>query len=106
MCFNTRVTLVTLTEYFRNRRLQSVSRKYLVAKVSQFPCEFHWHSQWLHLNNLFYKTSTLTPFVKPRQVLSYLDVAIAKKSRNLHKIACEFGDFLSVKLAKIGRKNI
>ena len=48
----------------------------------------------------------LTAFVKPRQVLSYLDVAIAKKSRNLHKIACEFGDFLSVKLAKIGRKNI
>ena len=48
----------------------------------------------------------LTPFVKPRQVLSYLDVAIAKKSRNSHKIACKFRDFLSVKLAKIGRENI
>ena len=34
----------------------------------------------------------LTPFVKPRQVLSYLDVAIAKKSQNLNKIACEFRD--------------
>ena len=43
-------------------------------------------SQWLHLNNLFYKTSTLTPFVKPRQVLSYLDVAIAKKLLNLRLI--------------------
>ena len=48
-----------------------------------------------------YKTSTLTPFVKPRQVLSYLDVAIAKKLRNSHKIACEFCNFLSVKLARI-----
>ena len=86
------VTLVTLTEYFRNRRSRSILQKYMVAKVSQFPCEFHWHSQWLHLNNLFYKTSMLTPFVEPRQVLSYLDVAIAKKSQNLNKIACEFRD--------------
>ena len=78
----------------------------MVVKVDKLIASFANFLQWLHLNNLFYKTSTLTPFVKPRQVLSYLDVAIAKKSRNLHKIACEFGDFLSVKLAKIGRKNI
>ena len=100
------VTLVTLTEYFRNRCLRSILQKYMVAKVSQFPCKFHWYSQWLHLNNLFYKTSMLTPFVKPCQVLSYLDVAIAKNSRNSHKIACKFRNFLSVKLAKIGRENI
>ena len=101
-----RVTLVTLTEYFRNHCLQSISQKNMFLKVSQFPCKFHWHSQWLHLNNLFYKTSTLTPFVKLRQVLSYLDVAIAKKSWNLHAILCKFCNFLSVKLAKIGHKNI
>ena len=35
----------------------------------------------------------LTPFVKPCQVLGYLDVAIVKNLRNLHKIACKFRDF-------------
>ena len=38
------------------------------------------------------KTPTLTPFVKPRQVLSYLVLAIAP--------------FLSVKLAQSGRETI
>ena len=36
-----RVTLVTLTKYFCDRRLLSVSQKYMVAKMSQFPCKFH-----------------------------------------------------------------
>ena len=38
----------------------------------------------INSSNSNYKTSTLTPFVKPRKVLrGYLDVAIAKKFAKL-----------------------
>ena len=33
-------------------------------------------------------------------------VRLGKKSQNSHKIACDFRDFLSVKLAEIGCENI
>ena len=38
---NFRVTLVTLTEYFRNRRLLSVLQKYMVTKVDKYNYKFH-----------------------------------------------------------------
>ena len=52
---------------------------------------FHWQKNSLTVgcNSLREKTSTLTPFVKPHEVLrGYFDVAIAKNSRNLHAILC------------------
>ena len=46
-----------------------------------FPGIFANFSQWLHLNNLFNKTSTLTPFVKPRQVLFWLSHCKVSETR-------------------------
>ena len=53
----------------------------------------------------------LIPFVKPRQVLprqvlSYLDVAIAKIRKTCEYFVYFRDHVLSVKLAKIGRMNI
>ena len=58
----------------------------------------------INSSNSNYKTSTLTPFVKPRKVLrGYLDVAIMKISGNLHAILCyRFANrgYLDVAIAK------
>ena len=79
----------------------------------------------INSSNSNYKTSTLTPFVKPRKVLrGYLDVAIVKICKTFMQSCatdwqtCSFANFLqwlhlntiakklSVKLAKNGRENI
>ena len=58
----------------------------MVAKVDKLIASFANFLQWLHLNNLFYKTSTVTPFVKPCQVLSYLDAVIGKSVKLAGKL--------------------
>ena len=55
----------------------------MVAKVDKLIASFTNFSRWLHLNNLFYKTSMITPFVKPRQVFSYLDWEVSETCREI-----------------------
>ena len=71
-------------QIFSRPIFESFTDKIRSQKFHNFPASFANFLQWLHLNNLFYKTSMLTPFVKPCQVLSYLDVALGKSVKLWH----------------------